>query len=77
MTDTEKQNLYTEVNELLDIYSEFSPIQSPTQYNLESVKPCITEMIDYIMKDQTEAASMKDWLDKTDFWTAPASTRFH
>lgn len=77
MTDTERQNLYTEVNELLDIYSEFSPIQSPTQYNLESVKPCITEMIDYIMKDPTEAASMKDWLDKTDFWTAPASTRFH
>ncbi len=77
MTDTEKQDLYTEVNELIDIFNEFSPRQANGNINIESVKPCITEMIDFIMKDKAEAASMKDWLDKTDFWTAPASTRFH
>ena len=77
MTDTERQDLYTEVNELLDIYNEFSPCQPDGKSDIEAVKPCITEMIDYIMKDSTEAASMKDWLDHTDFWTAPASTRFH
>ena len=77
MTNEEKQELYTEVNELLDIYNEFSPCQPDGKSVIEAVKPCITEMIDYIMKDATEAASMKDWLDKTDFWTAPASTRFH
>ncbi len=77
MTDSQKQELYSEVNELLDIFSEFSPIQDNGKFNLESVKPCYTEMIDYIMKDPTEAASMKDWLDHTDFWDAPASTRFH
>ena len=77
MTESERQELYTEVNELLDIFNEFSPIHQDNTYSMEAIKPCITEMIDYIMKDSTEAASMKDWLDKTDFWTAPASTRFH
>ena len=65
MTNEEKQELYTEVNELLDIYNEFSPCQPDGKSQIESVKPCITEMIDYIMKDATEAASMKDWLDRT------------
>ena len=77
MNTQERQNLYTEVNELLDIFNEFSSAPSGTGFAMESIKPCITEMIDYIMKDSTEAASMKDWLDRTDFWTAPASTRFH
>lgn len=77
MNTNERQDLYTEVNELLDIFNEFAANQSGTGFAMESIKPCITEMIDYIMKDATEAASMKDWLDKTDFWTAPASTRFH
>ena len=77
MTESERQELYTEVNELLDIFNEFSPIHQDNTYSMEAIKPCITEMIEYIMKDSTEAASMKDWLDKTDFWTAPASTRFH
>ena len=77
MDTNERQELYTEVNELLDIYNEFSPCQPDGKSVIEAVKPCITEMIDYIMKDSTEAASMKDWLDRTDFWTAPASTRFH
>ena len=77
MPELERQELYTEVNELLDIFNEFSPIHQDNTYSMEAIKPCITEMIDYIMKDSTEAASMKDWLDKTDFWTAPASTRFH
>ena len=33
MTDLEKQELYTQVNELLDIFSEFSPITGPNNYN--------------------------------------------
>ena len=58
MTNEERQDLYTEVNELLDIYNEFSPCQPDGKSVTEAVKPCITEMIDYIMKDSTEAASM-------------------
>lgn len=77
MTDTEKNQLFTDVYELIDIYNEFSPLQNNGTFVIDAVKPCITEMIDYIIKDVNEAAALKDWLDSTDFWTAPASTRFH
>lgn len=77
MTDTEKNQLFTDVYELIDIYNEFSPLQNNGTFVFDAVKPCITEMIDYIIKDVNEAAALKDWLDSTDFWTAPASTRFH
>ena len=77
MTEEEKETLYTDINELLDIFNQFSPIQANGTYILESIKPCITEMTGYIVKDKNESASLLDWLDSSDFWTAPASTRFH
>ena len=77
MTEEEKESLYTDINELLDIFNQFSPIQANGTYILESIKPCITEMTGYIVKDKNESASLLDWLDSSDFWTAPASTRFH
>ncbi len=77
MTEEEKESLYTDLNELLDIFNQFSPIQSNGTYVIESIKPCITEMTGYIVKDKNESASLLDWLDSSDFWTAPASTRFH
>lgn len=77
MTDFEKNDLFNDCYELLDIFKEFEVVQTNGTFNMDSIKPCVTEMIDYIIKDQTEAASLKDFLDNTDFWTAPASTRFH
>lgn len=77
MTDDEKLKLYSEVEELLDIFNEFSPIQTDGTYIIDAVKPCFIEMINFIVKDKNEAASLFDWLDNSDFWTAPASTRFH
>ncbi len=77
MTDLEKNTLFAEVYELLDIFNEYTPIQRDGVFIVDAVKLCYTQMIDYIVKDLSEAANLKDWLDKTDFWTAPASTKFH
>ncbi len=77
MTEEEKQNLYTDVNELLDIFNEFSPYQESGTFVQESLKPCYEAMIDYIIPESSNSAALKDFLDKTDFWSAPASTRFH
>ena len=77
MTDLKKNTLFTEVYELLDIFNEYTPIQRDGVFIVDAVKLCYTQMIDYIVKDLSEAANLKDWLDKTDFWTAPASTKFH
>ena len=77
MTDEQKNELFTDVYEMLDIYKEYSPLQADGTNKIESVKPAIESMIDYIIKDPMETASLKDWLDNTDFWSAPASTKFH
>jgi len=77
MTDLERQELFNDVYELLDIYKEYSPISQNGTPNIDQVKPCLIEMINYILKDQNDAAKLTDWLDGTDFWTAPASTKFH
>lgn len=77
MTDNEKEHLFCDIYELLDIINEFSPIQQNGTFVTEAIKPCFLQMIDFIVKDFSESSALKDWLDKTDFWTAPASTKFH
>lgn len=77
MNDVERTELFNDVYELLDIYKEFSPVQENGTVLTDSIKPCVLEMINYIIKDQAESAALIDWLDKTDFWIAPASTKFH
>ena len=63
MTETETNALFRDVDELLDIFSEFSPISQNGTIIVEAIKPCITQMIDFIVKEASEAASLKDWLD--------------
>ena len=46
MTDTERQDLYTEVNELLDIYNEFSPCQPDGKSNIEAVYNMLVANVD-------------------------------
>lgn len=77
MTDLEKNELFTDTYELLDIIKEYSPIHEDGTYSYEALMPCYNAMIDYIMKDKIEADSLKSFLNNTDFWQAPASTRFH
>ena len=67
MTDLEKNTLFTEVYELLDIFNEYTPIQRDGVFIVDAVKLCYTQMIDYIVKDLSEAANLKDWLDNADF----------
>lgn len=77
MTDLEKNDLFTDCYELLDIFKEYAPIRDDGTYMLEAVKPCYEAMIDYVFKGDAEAERLKAFLDNTDFWQAPASTRFH
>ena len=77
MTEEAKNKLYTDVYELLDIFTEHSPIQGNTSCNSEAVKACIEAMIDYVASNADEATALKNWINARDFYQAPASTRFH
>lgn len=77
MNELQMNTLNSEVESLLGIINQYSPFMSDGTVVIESLKPCITEMINFIIKDKTEAAALLDKLDETDFWNAPASSRFH
>ena len=49
MTQEEKQTLFIQLDELLDIFNEYSPIQDNGTVVLEVVKPTFLQMIEYIV----------------------------
>ena len=77
MTQEEKQTLFIQIDELLDIFNEYAPIQDNGTVVLEVIKPTFLQMIEYIVPDEMEANALIDYLDSSDFWTAPASSKFH
>ena len=58
MTEHETEVFFTDISELLDIFNQYSPVQTNGTFVTESVKPCILEMVSYIVKDKTEAAAL-------------------
>ncbi len=77
MTEQEQQLLYEQINGLLDIYNQNPVILENGTFVPDAIKPKLIEMINFIVSDDGDRAALLDWLDKTDFWIAPASTRFH
>ena len=49
MTEEEKNQLFSDINELNDIFDEFSPIQNNNTFLNDAIKPCCLEMINFIM----------------------------
>ena len=77
MNEIEISTFNSEIDKLLEIYNQYNPLQKDGTIMIESVKPCITEMANYIIRDKSEASALLDKMDETDLWTAPASSRFH
>lgn len=75
MTTEELNKTLNDVQALLGIYKEYA--DENNSIVLESIKPCLTQMINFIVKNKSEAAALCDYLDESDFWTAPASSKFH
>ena len=77
MTDEEKQNLFSQIDALQKILEETKPFDCEAGYDIEKIKACVTQMADFVIAEETEAASLINWMNSTDFWKSPASTRFH
>lgn len=67
----------SELDEMLDICKQYCSVQQNGTLLIDNAKPAIIEMINFIIKDDKEKTSLINWIDNSDFWTAPASTRFH
>lgn len=71
------EKLQQDVNALLDIYNKNNPVQQAKKFDLDKVKLTINQMADYIIQNKEEAQSFKNWMEEHQFYTSPASTRFH
>lgn len=76
MTREEITTLYTQCDDILKIIDENNPIQSNGTFIVEYLKASFDAMFKYLFTED-EINRMNGWLNKTDFWTAPASSRFH
>lgn len=74
---TNKEKLLSDVDSLLEIYKKNNPIGSDGSFNPESVKNTVLEMLDFIFTDEAEKTALKEWMESHEFWTSPASTKFH
>ena len=71
------EKLKTQCGALLAIFDGKQPIQKDGTFSPEGVKETVLEMADYVIEDKTELSALKEWMEGHDFWTSPASTRFH
>ena len=66
-----------QIGSLLAIFDEKQPIQKDGTFSAELVKETALAMADFIIEDKDSLATLKEWLESHEFWTSPASTRFH
>ena len=71
------EKLTNQTQTLLEIFEKHTPIQKDGTFSPEAVKETSLEMLDYIIEEKDSLPVLKEWMEKNDFWTSPASTRFH
>ncbi len=77
MTQEEKDRLYSDAERLISVYNEFFPAKDGKVLDKEATKNCILKMNQAAIKDQGECQALSGWMESTDFFASPASTRFH
>ena len=71
------ENLKSQISALLAIFDEKQPIKQDGSFSPEAVKETTLLMADYIIEEKESLAALKEWMESHEFWTSPASTRFH
>ncbi|MBR4599106.1 MAG: hypothetical protein IKO39_03555 [Treponema sp.] len=74
---SENTNLKNQVGSLLAIFDEKQPIQKDGTFSPELVKETALLMADFVIEEKVSLEALKNWMEGHDFWTSPASTRFH
>ncbi|MBQ9206160.1 MAG: hypothetical protein IJ158_05545 [Treponema sp.] len=67
----------SQINDLLALFQEYSPIQKDGTFSPDAVKEAALKMMDYVIEDKESLLRITEWMENHDFWTSPASTRFH
>lgn len=76
MTNEELETLITGCGELVAIFEKHNCINGANS-DLEELKNTITEMAGACIQNNEECAVFLQWMEDHDFYTSPASTKFH
>lgn len=76
MTSEELTVLKNDVNKLLEIYNADKPINNDGTFDTEKIKTVTCRMIDSSLSS-SDAEKLKGWMESHEFWTSPASSKFH
>ncbi len=76
MTNEDLENLVSGAKDLIGIFEKHQPITN-SSYDIEKVKSCITEMAQKCISDTQECSALLEWMEKHEFFTSPASSKFH
>ncbi|MCQ2573332.1 MAG: hypothetical protein MJ182_05515 [Treponema sp.] len=76
MTTEELEKLIEGCNRLVTIFEKHNCI-SNTEYNVEKIKTAVKEMAEDCIENKEECSTLLQWMEEHDFYTSPASTKFH
>lgn len=76
MTGTEVTALKEEINKYLEIFNQNEPIKADGTFDTEKIKDTVCKMTDLSLSE-ADAEKFKDWMETHEFWTSPASSKFH
>ncbi|MCQ2596788.1 MAG: hypothetical protein MJ181_02985 [Treponema sp.] len=76
MTNEELETLINDSKKLVEIFEKHNCIEGATS-DPEKLKACVTEMADACIRNADEQEDLLKWMDEHEFYTSPASTKFH
>lgn len=76
MTQQELDKLIEGTNKLVSVYEKHNPVTNDG-FDVEKIKAAIKEMSELCIEDKEECAAFLKWMEDHEFYTSPASTKFH
>lgn len=76
MTNQDLTSFKNEINSLLEIYNSDKPINNDGTFDTDKIKNTTCAMIDKCLSSD-QAEKLKGWMESHEFWTSPASSKFH
>lgn len=76
MTEEEIVQLSNETKKLVEIFESHKCITSD-EFSVDEIKKCIEEMAQACIENKEECQALLTWMEDHEFYTSPASTKFH
>lgn len=77
MDQQKKEELFSQIDEVIAVYDKYNPVSFEKKFDLENVKLVFLEILNKVIRNADEEEDLKKWMEANDFWKSPASTRFH